>query len=134
MPTATTTKSAMAGVKRKSAPVKNAHMKESKKPKIDSGMKSALKTKTKPAPVKKVEESTDEDSEDSEDSDSDGGVPLNFGSYGQENVDEVDSEVQEKEEVDSEDGPSTTDGLHPERAKAVVTNSKYSHFNSRISR
>lgn len=131
MPTATTTKSAMAGVKRKSAPVKNAHMKESKKPKIDSGMKSALKTKTKPAPVKKVEESTDEDSEDS---DSDGGVPLNFGSDGQENIDEVDSEVQEKEEVDSEDGPSTKDGLHPERAKAVVTNSKDSHFNSRISR
>jgi pumilio family protein 6 len=56
MPTATTTKSAMAGIKRKSAPVKNFNAKESKKPKNNYGMKSALTTKTKPLPVKKFKE------------------------------------------------------------------------------
>jgi pumilio homology domain family member 6 len=127
MPTATTTKSAMAGMKRKSAPVKNAHAKESKKPKIDSGMKSALKTKTKPVPVK-VEEASNEDSEDS---DSDGGVPLNFESDDSDDVAEIDQEERE-EENDSEELPTTTDGLHPERAKAVVTNSKNLHFTSRM--
>jgi pumilio family protein 6 len=120
MPAATTTKPAMAGTKRKSAPVKNVHVKESKKPKFDSDMKSALKTKTKPLPVK-GEEPSDEDFEDS---DSDGGVPVNFESNELDDVEE-DGEV-EAEETDSEEVPKTTDGLHPERAKAVVTNSKSS--------
>jgi pumilio family protein 6 len=132
MPTATTAKSAMAGTKRKSSPVKNVHVKESKKPKIDSSMKFVLKTKSKPLPVK-VKEFSDVDSEDS---DSDGGVPLNFGS--DESDDE--EEVEEAEDVgegksDSKDDKSgaeevqkSTDGLHPERAKAVVTNSKISYF------
>lgn len=125
MPTATTTKSAMAGVKRKSAPVKNVHVKESKKPKIDAGMKSDLKTKAKPLPVKKVEELSDEDSEDS---DSDGGVPINFESEESEDIEEIEEagEVEEEENY-SEDAPTTADGLHPERAKAVVTNSKVSY-------
>jgi pumilio family protein 6 len=124
MPTATTTKSAMAGIKRKSAPVKNAHVKESKKPKFDPGMKSVLKTKTQSVPVKKVEEAVDEESEDS---DSDGGVSLNFESGESEDVDSVDSEEQEEEENDSEKLPTSKDGLHPQRAKAVVTNSKISY-------
>jgi pumilio family protein 6 len=135
MPTATTAKSAMAGTKRKSSPVKNVHVKESKKPKIDSSMKFVLKTKSKPLPVK-VKEFSDVDSEDSEDSDSDGGVPLNFGS--DESDDE--EEVEEAEDVgegksdskddksDAEEVQKSTDSLHPERAKAVVTNSKISHF------
>jgi Rieske Fe-S protein len=116
MPAATTTKYAMAGIKRKSAPVKDVHVKESKKPKIDSGMRSTFKTKAKPAAVKKVEELTDEDSEDS---DSDGGVPLNFMSD--------ESEEQEKGEKDSDSEEVPSDGLHPDRAKAVVTNSKIFH-------
>jgi pumilio homology domain family member 6 len=104
MPTATTTKSAMAGTKRKSAPVKNGHVKESKKPKIE--LKSAMKSK----PVKKVEMSSD----DSEDSDSEGGAPL----------DDVESGGVEEGESDPETLPKTDDdGIHPERVKAVVANS-----------
>jgi hypothetical protein len=122
MPTATTTNSAMAGIKRKSAPVKNAHVKESKKPKIDSGINPALKTKTQSVPVKKVEEAVDEDSEDS---DSNGGVSLNFESGESEDVDSIDPE--EQEENESDELPTSTDGLHPERAKAVVANSKISY-------
>ena len=121
MPTATTTKSAMAGVKRKSAPLNNAHAKKSKKPKIDLGMKSDPKSKSKPAPVKKIVDSSDEDSEDS---DSDGGVPLDYESDESEDVDEIDAEKLEDEESSSEELPKATDGLHPERAKAVIVNSK----------
>lgn len=118
MPSATTTKTAMAGTKRKSAPVKNSHPKESKKPKVDMAVRSVKKvtkeTKEKKVPVKKVEESSDEVSEDS---DSDGGIPLG-------------SDIQkgsglEEDESESEDVPAAADGLHPERAKAVVTNSEY---------
>jgi pumilio homology domain family member 6 len=125
MPTATTTKSAMADLKRKSGSFKDAYTKQSKKPKIDSSMNSALKTKTRPVPVKK-EELSDEDSDDS---DSDGGVPLNFESDESDSVDEPkfeSKEEQKEEESDSEDVPTTKDGLHPERAKAVVTNSMIS--------
>lgn len=116
MPSATTTKTASAGTKRKSAPVKNVHVKESKKPKIDGAVKSAMK-KGKSAPVKQVEVSSDEDSEDS---DSDGGVPLDYRS-------KKGSEKEEDEEAESEeeDIPKAADGLHPDRAKAVVTNSEY---------
>ncbi|KAH9218435.1 armadillo-type protein [Leptodontidium sp. 2 PMI_412] len=117
MPSATTTKTASAGTKRKSAPVKNVHVKESKKPKIDGAVKSAMK-KGKSAPVKQVEVSSDEDSEDS---DSDGGVPLDYRS-------KKGSEKEEDEEAESEeeDIPKAADGLHPDRAKAVVTNSQSS--------
>jgi pumilio family protein 6 len=121
MPTATTTKSAMAGTKRKSAPVKDSNVKGNKKLKFDSGKKSASRTKTKSKaiPVKKAEEFTDEDSKDS---DSDGGVPLS----NSEDVDMDDAEPQkqDEEESDSEDVPMQNDGIHPDRAKAVVTNSK----------
>ncbi|PMD48628.1 ARM repeat-containing protein [Hyaloscypha variabilis F] len=122
MPTATTAKSAMAGVKRKSAPVNNSHVKESKKPKVDSDMKSALKAKSKPPPVK-IEESNDEDSEDS---DSDGGVPLDYESGGSEGVNEIVAKEHEEEQSDSEELPKAADGLHPERARAVIVNSQSS--------
>ncbi len=121
MPTATTTKSTMAGTKRKSAPVKDSNVKENKKPKFDSGKKSAskTKTKTKAMPVKKAEESTDEDSEDS---DSDGGVSLSDSE--DVDMDDAESQKQDEEESDSEDVPMQNDGIHPDRAKAVVTNSE----------
>jgi pumilio family protein 6 len=107
MPSATTTKSAMAGTKRKSAPVKNVYVKENKKAKIDSAGKMASKSK-KPAKVPAKEVSSDSD-EDDLDSDADGGVPLGDDT----------SDPESSEEI-----PSTGDGLHPERAKAVVANSK----------
>jgi pumilio family protein 6 len=116
MPTATTTKSAMAGTKRKSAPVKNGHVKESKKPKIESGLKSALKSKPKSAP-RKLEEASDLDS----DSDSDGGAPLDDSLYPR--VSDLDEE--EEDSSEEEAIPKVEDGLHPERAKAAATNSKF---------
>jgi pumilio homology domain family member 6 len=115
MPSATATKPAMAGTKRKTAPAKDVYVKENKKAKIGSDVKSSSKSKDKPKPilkpVQKVEEPSDSDSEDS---DSDGGVPLN--------VEDSTSEVEENES-EEEDLPKASDGLHPERAKAVVTNS-----------
>ncbi len=119
MPSATITKTASAGTKRKSAPVKNVHVKGSKKPKIEGAAKSALK-KGKSAPQKKVEVSSEEDSEDSEDSESDGGVALNHQSKkgGSEEEDD-EADIEEEEDI-----PIAADGLHPERAKAVVTNSE----------
>jgi pumilio family protein 6 len=119
MPSATTTKSAMAGTKRKSAPVKDSNIKENKKPKFDSSKKFATKTKTKAMPVKKAEQLTDEDSEDS---DSDGGVPLSDSEDA--DMDDAEPQEQDEEESDSEDIPMQNDGIHPDRAKAVVTNSK----------
>lgn len=110
MPSATSTKSAMAGTKRKSASGKEPHVKEPKKPKTDAAVKPAMK-KTKSVPVKRVEESND--SEDS-DTDMDGGVPLDHRSG-------EDSDVDMDE--DDENLPKATDGLHPERAKAVNVNS-----------
>jgi pumilio family protein 6 len=114
MPTATTTKSAMAGTKRKSSPVKNGHVKESKKPKIESGLKSALKSKPKSEP-KKLEEASDLDS----DSDSDGGAPLN------DSLSDLDDEEEGGDSSEEEAIPKVEDGLHPERAKAAATNSKF---------
>ncbi len=105
----------MAGTKRKSAPVKIAHVKESKKPRINSDLKPTTK-KGKPLAVKKAQ---DLSGSDSDDSDSDGGVPVG---YKNKASDEEDDD--EKEEID-EDLPNANDGLHPERAKAVVVNSKY---------
>jgi len=116
MPSATTTKSAMAGTKRKSDSNKESYLKENKKAKIGSDGKSSSKSKDKSKPIlkpaPKVEDSSDSDSEDS---DSDGGVPL-----------KAESSTSDLEEDDStsEVLPKATDGLHPDRAKAVVTNSK----------
>ncbi|KAF8858085.1 ARM repeat-containing protein [Acephala macrosclerotiorum] len=114
MPSATTTKSAMAGVKRKSAPLKDGKVKESKKLKVEGKSKSKSDTKSKSKPVKKVEVgSEDSDELDSED---DGGVPLT--------AFEDDEGVEEESE--EEVIPKVTDGLHPDRAKAVSTNSQSS--------
>ncbi|KAH6678256.1 armadillo-type protein [Halenospora varia] len=114
MPSATTTKSAMAGTKRKSAPVKEGHVKESKKVKTSAGREMAPKKKglavKPPRPAKIVEKSA---SESSDDDDSDGGVPLSSMSG-----------VEEDEE--EENLPSAADGLHPDRVKAVVANSQSS--------
>jgi len=117
MPTATTTKSLMTGTKRKSAPAKDQNAKESKKPKIVSAPKSTMKSKSqvksKPVLEKKVEVFSDSDSEDL---DSGGGVPLDLESEGSDDVEE-----------NEENLPKAADGLHPERAKAVVANSE-SHW------
>lgn len=114
MPTATPAKSAMAGTKRKSSPVKNRHVKESKKPKIESGLKSALKIKPKSAP-KKLVESSDLDS----DSDSDGGAPLDDSPI------DLDEEEEGEDSSEEEAIPRVENGLHPERAKAAATSSKF---------
>ena len=118
MPFATSTKSAMTGTKRKSAPVKNGNVKESKKAKIEPVLKSAMKSKSskaKSVPFKKVEESSDDDSDDL---DSDGGAPLDPESSA--------SDV-EMEDGGSDEAPKVADGVHPDRAKAVVANSKVLH-------
>ena len=96
MPSATTTKPALAGTKRKSVPV---HTKESKKAKIESKSASKGRPTKKPQPK---EVSSSNSSSDSGDSDSDGGVEL---------------------EDAEETSPKEDHGLHPERAKAVITNS-----------
>ncbi|KAF4632415.1 hypothetical protein G7Y89_g5718 [Cudoniella acicularis] len=116
MPSATTTKSAMAGTKRKSAPVKDAYVKESKKVKTESDLKSALKKDKKDKkpvskPVKKQRELSDSSDEDD---DLDGGVPL-------------ESSTPDVKEDDSEENlPNASDGLHPDRVKAVVANNQSS--------
>ncbi|PBP19748.1 pumilio domain-containing protein [Diplocarpon rosae] len=119
MPSATKARSVTAGTKRKSAPTKHVHAKDTKKPKIEMVVKSAMKKekeqKEKKAPAKKIKELSDEDSEDS---DSDGGVALGHGSKKDTGVEDGES--------DTEDIPETADGLHPERAKAVATNSQSS--------
>lgn len=114
----TSTKSAMAGTKRKSAPTKNARVNESKKPKTDSGNNTVLKTKTKPIPGRKVEESSDEDSDVS---DVDGGSPLTFDSNESDPDNNVEGDIG-VDGSDSEEIPNVSDGLHPERA--VVINSR----------
>jgi len=111
MPGAIITKNTMPGTKRKSAPVKDVHAKESKKLKTQPSLKSGLKSESK-APLKVVEESSESDFDEP---DSDGGAPLYSGSIG--SPDDV-------EDSDSELTPKVADGLHPDRAKAVVVNSK----------
>jgi pumilio family protein 6 len=115
MPTAITTTNTMPGTKRKLAPMKDVNIKDSKKVKIDSNLKSALKSKNK-APVNVVDESGESDLEKS---DSDGGAPLYSDSAAS-----PEEEEEEGEDSDSEATPKVADGLHPDRAKAVVTNSK----------
>jgi len=105
----------MASTKRKSAPVKDGNVKESKKAKIEPVLKSAMKSKSskaKPVPVKKVEESSDDDSDDF---DSDGGAPLDL---------EAGASDVEMDDCGSEATPTAADGIHPEKAKAVIANSK----------
>ena len=114
MPTATSTKSTANGTKRKGAPVKEVHVKQSKKPKFDSAPKSAMKEKVRSKSTKQIEELSESESEDS---DEDGGAPL-F-SRGSDDEDIEESDTTEDEEI-----PKVEDGLHPERAKAVVLNSK----------
>jgi pumilio family protein 6 len=112
MPTAITAKSTMNGTKRKGGPVREAHVKHNKKPKIEPGVKSVVKkekVKAKAAPVPKIEELS---LDVSSDSDSDGGVPL--------------EESEPTEDSDSEEIPTEGDGVHPERAKAVALSSKVS--------
>jgi len=110
MPTATVTKAAMSGTKRKGAPVKSEYVKESKKAKFEDGKKVVKKSKiVVPLPTKKIVKKVEVESEEiSEDSDSDGGVPVG----------------DSNDEEEDEDLPKAEDGLHPERAKAVVVNSK----------
>jgi pumilio family protein 6 len=105
-------KATMNGTKRKGPPVKDTHVKQNKKPKTESGVKSAMKKeKVKPTPVmiRKIEKSSDSDSEGST---SDGGVPL---------------QTDPTEDSESEEIPTAADGVHPERAKAVALNSKSSN-------
>jgi pumilio family protein 6 len=117
MPTAVTTKNPMNGTKRKAAPSKDAGMKGTKKPKIDSSIKSTMKkTKVQPKP-KKIEELSD-----SEDPDSDGGAPLH-------KKPSADSEDLEESDTTDDDGEkeasrAVSDGLHPDRVKAQQANSK----------
>jgi pumilio homology domain family member 6 len=106
MPTTAPTKSAMAGTKRKSSPVKNGHVKESKKPKIEPGLKSS---------------DLDSDSDSGSDSDdSDGGAPLD------DVLMDLDEKGKGEDSSDEEEAiPKVEDGLHPERAKAAATNSNF---------
>ncbi|ESZ97033.1 putative Pumilio like proteiny domain family member 6 [Sclerotinia borealis F-4128] len=101
----TTTKTMVTGMKRKSAPAKEVHVKENKKAKIDSG-KMGKESKTKAKPVKKVEsESENEEDFDSED----GGADLESAS-----ADGSDNDTDMKE----------IEGLHPDRVKAVAANNQ----------
>lgn len=102
MPSATESKSALAGTKRKSLPV---HAKASKKPKIE--LKSSLKKSSKSAKTIPVKDDADNFS-DSDDLESDGGAKL----------DEEGEDAEEESEFKPEDG------LHPDRVKAVVASSK----------
>jgi pumilio family protein 6 len=114
----TTREDTMNGTKRKIAPVKDAYKTETKKPKFGSRPNSALKSKVKSVPAKTVEELSD-----SGDSESDGGVPLySQPEYGEDSRDAVESDA--TEDSDTEPLPKIQDGLHPERAKAVVVNSE----------
>ncbi|APA14761.1 hypothetical protein SS1G_06776 [Sclerotinia sclerotiorum 1980 UF-70] len=100
-----TSKTVVTGMKRKSAPAKDVHVKENKKAKIDSGKKK-MDSKPKAKPVKKVESESEEDS----DSD-DGGAALDSAS-----ADGSDSDTEMKE----------VEGIHPDRIKAVAANSQSS--------
>lgn len=111
MPSATSSKAATAGTKRKSAPEKSSLAKEFKKVKIDTAKPSKVVGKSKDVKKSKAalkkEESIASDSDDLEE---DGGVPL-------------EAELSEDESEDEdEEMPSAVDGLHPERAKAVSAN------------
>lgn len=116
MPTAVVTKNSMNGTKRKGAPSKESSKKDTKKPKIDLSTKSSMKKKAKPEPVRNIEELSN-----SEGPDSDGGAAL----FNKESDDSSDLEESDTTEYEDEDkAPAAKDGLHPERAKAVVANSK----------
>jgi len=93
------------GTKRKEAPGKDVHVKKSKKVKTDEVKKPVVKEVKKVKKLKKVEKI------ESEDDDSDGGVAL-------------EKEVLDSDSEHEENLPKAADGLHPDRAKAVVVNSK----------
>ncbi|KAH8591663.1 armadillo-type protein [Bisporella sp. PMI_857] len=117
MPSAIAAKPAKAGIKRKDAPAKDEHVKKPKKSKVEPVSKPAKKERVKALPVKKAAESSDSD--DSASEDLDGGVAL---------VDKAteDLDISDSNDSEEEDVPTAQDGLHPERAKAVVTNSQSS--------
>jgi pumilio homology domain family member 6 len=120
MPTAIATKNTMNGTKRKGAPSKDAHTKDSKKPKIDSNNKKAtMKPKVQQKTARKIEEQSD-----SEDFDSEGGAPL----YNQDLSNSSGLEESDTTEF-SEEGkvtPAAKDGVHPDRVNAAVQTSKSS--------
>ena len=101
MSSVTTTKSALAGTKRK---LNSVQVDKSKKPKL--GLQSTSKSKTSKESQPKASASISESSSTS-DADSDGGVVL-----------EGFSEVSSKGER----------GLHPERAKVVAANSMLRYY------
>lgn len=105
------------GSKRKERPVKDSSTKDrgSKKVKTDgeSGHTKSKKEKSKPIVISKAKHSKKakvESESDSEDSDS-GGAPL---------ADEDGDIEMEDEEI----LPAEAEGLHPDRAKAVINNSE----------
>lgn len=95
----------MAGTKRKATP---AQINDGKKVKLDSH--AALKNKTPGKPQRQQhavsKSSSSDSSSDSSDSDSEGGVGLST--------------------LDDGDSTEQGNGLHPERAKAVIANSELS--------
>ncbi|KAL3428008.1 pumilio domain-containing protein [Phlyctema vagabunda] len=95
MPTATITKSATSGTKRKSAPVKDSQVKDSKKAKTDSGRTKAPIVKKEKLAVRQKVEASDSDSDE-------GGAPI-------------------EEDDEEEPIPQVVDGVHPDRVKAVNT-------------
>lgn len=103
----------MTGTKRKSMPVNEGHVKESKKAKIESAPEASSKSKkpakksAKAAPVKKQESSGSD--EYNLDPNNDGGVTLD--------------QIASNAEDDEEELLNAADGLHPERVKAVAANS-----------
>lgn len=103
MPSATTTKPAKAGTKRKSAPEGKVHIKEKK---AKTERKEKTEKSSKSAKPKKAPSPSESDLDDSDD----GGAPI-----------EEDEDLSEEEE----DLPKAEDGLHPDRVKAVVANSDF---------
>jgi pumilio family protein 6 len=115
-----TIKEAMPGTKRKSGPEKDTNFKGEKKPKIHAAAKS--KGIQKPTVVVPEESSESEYSGNH----TSGGIPLQSelanildgGPQGPSG--RVESKHQGREETE----PKVTDTLHPDRARAVFTNSK----------
>ena len=117
MSTAVTTRIAMSGIKRKSAPVKEVHNNGNKKAKVELGLKSFMKDRDKSEKDTTVEASS-AFNQISEESDSEGGALLYHTS----------SEGGEAEEDDGDRNARTifkaADEIPPDRAKAVAINSE----------
>lgn len=114
---AATTKTAMAGTKRKLAPAKDVYAKDSKKAKVGSKSKPSSKEDKRKSTAKPVVKVKELSVSDSDDSDAEGGVPL-----------ESNQMDEDEESSDLEDDSNAAQGLHPERAKAAAANSKLSSF------